>query len=111
MDTVMLEARGVLEGIAPHLLEEMEAVQRAQFEPACPVVNNSQGPDSCYHLLTRRPTASQGQQTSGCVCTTLPHLFCWNCILWSQLFLPRQYLDMLVNLSGLLVMANSQPDF
>ena len=63
MDTVLLEARGVLEGIAPHLLKEMEVVQKAQFDPACPTASNSPGLDSCQQCLTRRPTASQGQQT------------------------------------------------
>lgn len=60
MDTVLLEARGVLEGIAPHLLEEMEQVQKAQYEPACPATANNQASDGSYQFLTRRPTASQG---------------------------------------------------
>ena len=70
MDTVLLEARGVLENIAPHLLEEMEAVQKAQFEPALPTTSASQGPDRCHQLLTRRPTASEGPQPPGPAYTT-----------------------------------------
>ena len=63
MDIVLLEARGVLESISPHLLEEMEAVQKAQFEPVLATASASQDTDlaSPHQLLTRRPTASHGQ--------------------------------------------------
>lgn len=70
MDTVLLEARGVLEGIAPHLLEEMEEVQRAQFEPACSVASTSQA-DGLHHLLTRRPTVCQGHTSLSSLLMTL----------------------------------------
>ena len=65
MDTVLLEARGVLESIAPHLLEELEAVQRVQVELACPDASSS------VPALSRRPTAASGdtrmQQPNGAV--------------------------------------------
>ena len=61
MDTVLLEARGVLESIAPHLLQELEAVQRAQFELACPDVGTCPGASSCLPALSRRPTAASGE--------------------------------------------------
>lgn len=56
LDSVLLEARGVLEGINPHLLAEMEGVQKAQFEAATPVLENSSL--MMQRLLSRRPTAA-----------------------------------------------------
>ena len=56
LDSVLLEARGVLEGISPHLLAEMEDVQKAQFEPASPVPEGTSL--MMQRLLSRRPTAA-----------------------------------------------------
>lgn len=56
LDSVLLEARGVLEGINPHLLAEMEGVQKAQFEAAPPVPESSSL--MMQRLLSRRPTAA-----------------------------------------------------
>lgn len=56
LDCVLLEARGVLEGISPHLLAEMEDVQKAQFEAASPMPEGSSLMQQC--LLSRRPTSA-----------------------------------------------------
>ena len=53
---MLLEARGVLEGISPHLLAEMEDVQKAQFEPASLVPEGTSL--MMQRLLSRRPTAA-----------------------------------------------------
>ena len=52
---MLLEARGVLEGISPHLLAEVEDVQKAQFEAASPVLEGTSL--ILQRLLSRRPTA------------------------------------------------------
>lgn len=63
LDTVLLEARGVLESIGPHLLAEMEDIQKAQFDPACPAPPGPLISDAESALLSRRPTAAvPGQQ-------------------------------------------------
>ena len=56
LDTVLLEARGVLEGLGEHLLAEMEDVQKAQFESASPVPEGTSLVDQL--LLSQRPTAA-----------------------------------------------------
>ena len=56
LDCVLLEARGVLEGISPHLLAEMEDVQKAQFEAASPVPEGTNL--MMQRLLSCRPTAA-----------------------------------------------------
>lgn len=60
LDSVLLEARGVLEGISPHLLAEMEDVQKAQFEAASPMPEGSSMMKQ--RLLSRRPTAASPQE-------------------------------------------------
>ncbi len=65
LDTVLLEARGVLESIGPHLLAEMEDIQKAQFDPACHALPGPLISDAESALLSRRPTAAvSGQQAS-----------------------------------------------
>ncbi|KAA6425361.1 MAG: hypothetical protein FRX49_04854, partial [Trebouxia sp. A1-2] len=58
LDTVLLEARGVLESIGPHLLAEMEDIQKAQFDPACPALPGPLISEAESALLSRRPTAA-----------------------------------------------------
>ncbi|KAL0052945.1 hypothetical protein WJX82_010178 [Trebouxia sp. C0006] len=58
LDTVLLEARGVLESIGPHLLAEMEDIQKAQFDPACPAPPGPLITEAESALLSRRPTAA-----------------------------------------------------
>ena len=71
LDTVLLEARGVLESIGPHLLAEMEDIQKAQFDPACPAPPGPLITEAESALLSRRPTAAvPGQQA------VLPVLHC-----------------------------------
>lgn len=53
---MLLEARGVLEGIGPHLLAEMEDVQKAQFGAASPMPEGISLMQQC--LLSRRPTSA-----------------------------------------------------
>lgn len=56
LDTVLLEARGVLEGLGPHLLADMEDVQKAQFDPASPLPEGTSA--AAQLLLSHRPTAA-----------------------------------------------------
>lgn len=58
LDTVLLEARGVFESIEPHVLADMEEIQKAQFEHG----NLLGAQDAAERsLLSRRPTAAQTQ--------------------------------------------------
>ncbi len=61
LDTVLLEARGVLENIGPHLLAEMEDIQKAQFYPACPPTEALSSSKADQAVLSRRPTAAASQ--------------------------------------------------
>ena len=61
LDTVLLEARGVLETIGPHLLAEMEDIQKAQFDPPCPIPGASVVSKPHVAVLTRRPTAAASE--------------------------------------------------
>ena len=56
LDTVLLEARGVLEGLGSHLLAEMEDVQKAQFDPASPLPEGLSAANQL--LLSQRPSAA-----------------------------------------------------
>lgn len=58
LDTVLLEARGVLESIGPHLLAEMEDIQKAQFDPPCPSPGAPLVSKAHLAVLSRRPTAN-----------------------------------------------------
>lgn len=85
LDTVLLEARGVLESIGPHLLAEMEDIQKAQFDPACSAPPGPLISDAESALLGRRPTAAgPGQQAVLSVsalllqCTSTSHVLCPN---------------------------------
>ena len=63
LDAVLLEARGVLESIGPHLLAEMEDIQKAQFDPVCPAPPGPLISEAESALLSCRPTAAvSGQQ-------------------------------------------------
>lgn len=61
LDTVLLEARGMLESIGPHLLAEMEDIQKAQFDPPCPPPGAPLVSKANLAVLSRRPTAAASE--------------------------------------------------